>query len=83
MGREIHHIFPNSHGGWGIRREGDDKPFVNTDTKIKAIKIGLEISRRQDALVVLHEKEHRQFRAGNQPEIPFPFPFGAGAAVAR
>jgi len=83
MGREIHHISPNNHGGWGIRREGDEKPFVNTDTKIKAIKIGLEISRQKDTLVVIHEKEHRLFRANGQPEIPFPCPFGARETLAQ
>ena len=64
-------------------REGDEKPFVNTDTKIKAIKIGLEISRQKDTLVVIHEKEHRLFRANGQPEIPFPFPFGARETLAQ
>ena len=83
MERDIHHIIPNGHGGWGIRREGDEKPFVSTDTKIKAIKIGIEISRRQDTLVVIHEKEHRLYRPGSHPEIPFPFPFGPGEVFAQ
>jgi len=75
MAKEIHHIVPNDHGGWCIRREGEEKAFFNTDTKIKAIKIGIEISRKEDTLVVIHEKDQRLFRADGQPEIPFPFPF--------
>jgi len=76
MAKEIHHIVPNGHGGWSIRRDGEEKAFFNTDTKIKAIKIGIEISKNEDTLVVIHEKDQRLFRADGQPEIPFPFPFG-------
>lgn len=76
MAREIHHIFPNGHGGWCIRRHGEDKPIASTDTKIKAIKLGAELSRDTDGLVVLHEQERRICRPGTDPaEIPFPFPF--------
>ena len=76
MAREIHHIFPNGHGGWCIRRHGDENPIANTDTKIKAIKLGAELSRDTDGLVVLHEQQTRIGRPGAVPaEIPFPFPF--------
>ena len=76
MARETHHIFPNGHGGWCVRREGDATPLVSTDTKIKAIRIGIELSQQQDALVVIHEQETRSLRLGSAPvEIPFPFPF--------
>lgn len=76
MSKEIHHIFPNGHGGWCIRRDGDNKAFVTTDTKIKAIKIGIEISRHKDALVVIHDQDRQVVRTGSTPmAIPFPFPF--------
>ena len=76
MTREIHHIFPKGHGGWCIRRHGEEKPIASTDTKIKAIKLGAELSRDTDGLVVLHEKDRRIGRPGSLPaEIPFPFPF--------
>ena len=76
MAREIHHVFPNGHGGWCVRRDGDTTPIASTDTKIKAIKVGIELSKHRDALVVIHEQERRCFRLGSSPaEIPFPFPF--------
>lgn len=76
MERQTHHIFPNGHGGWFVRREGDATPIVNTDTKIKAIRIGIELSRHPDALVVTHAQERRSLRLGSVPAvIPFPFPF--------
>lgn len=76
MRRQTHHVFPNGHGGWFVRREGDAAPLVNTDTKIKAIRIGIELSRHPDALVVTHAQERRSLRLGSAPAvIPFPFPF--------
>ena len=76
MAREIHHIFPNGHGGWCVRRDGETTPVASTDTKIKAIKVGIALGRQQDALVVIHEQEKRSFRLGRPPaEVPFPFPF--------
>lgn len=76
MAREIHHIFPNGHGGWCVRRDGDATPLASADTKIKAIKLGIELSKQGDALVVIHEQERRSFRLGSTPAaIPFPFPF--------
>jgi hypothetical protein len=76
MARDIHHIFPNGHGGWCVRRDGDTRALANTDTKIKAIKIGIELSDQRDALVVIHAQERRSSRLGSTPaEIPFPFPF--------
>lgn len=81
MARETHHIFPNGHGGWFVRREGDTTPLVSTDTKIKAIRIGIELSRHPDALVVTHAQEGRSLRLGSAPAaIPFPFPFSDRAA---
>ena len=76
MARVIHHIFPNGHGGWCVRRDGEDSPVASTATKIQAIKIGAELSRHDDALVVVHEQERRIRRTDAAPaEIPFPFPF--------
>jgi hypothetical protein len=59
MTHRIHHIAPNGHGGWCIRRDGEEAPLLQTDTKIKAINIGMEISRKQDATMVIHEQGHR------------------------
>jgi hypothetical protein len=67
MTRHIHHITPNGHGGWCIRRDGDEAPLVQTDTKIKAINIGMEISRKQDSTMVIHEQGHRISRCHSPP----------------
>jgi hypothetical protein len=59
MTQRIHHITPNGHGGWCIRLDGDEAPLVQTDTKIKAINIGMDISRKQDSTMVIHAQERR------------------------
>lgn len=59
MTQRSHHITPNGHGGWCIRLDGDEAPLVHTDTKIKAINIGMEISRKHDSTMVIHEQGRR------------------------
>lgn len=69
MTQRIHHITPNGHGGWCIRLDGDEAPLVHTDTKIKAINIGMEISRKQDSTMVIHEQGRRISRCHSPPTI--------------
>ncbi|MEN8174316.1 MAG: DUF2188 domain-containing protein [Pseudomonadota bacterium] len=81
--QDVHHVLPNGHGGWCIKRDGCDEPLLNTSTKIQAIRIGSEMNRRQGISVVVHEPQRLVSRLDGNVGIPFPFPFAVLEATEK
>lgn len=72
MGRQTHHVVPNSEGGWNVRRGGSEKSSGHFDTKQEAVDRGREISRNQGTELVIHNRDGRISQSDSHGNDPCP-----------
>jgi len=72
MGRDEHHVVPNSDGGWDVKRSGSDRASRHFDTKHEAEHKGREISQNQKTELVIHNKDGKISRSDSHGNDPFP-----------
>lgn len=72
MGRDEHHVVPNSDGGWDVKRSGASKASRHLDTKREAEQVGREISKKQDTELIIHNKDGRISRSDSHGNDPCP-----------
>lgn len=70
-----HHVVPNGHGGWYVRRDDSEELCANTSTKMEAVCIARELSNLAGSVLFIHERSGR-FLGPTETGIPFPYPFG-------
>ncbi len=72
MSGNQHHVVPNPHGGWDVKRSGGEKASAHTETKQQAIDKGREISRNQQTELVIHNQDGRISGSDSHGHDPFP-----------
>ncbi len=68
-----HHVVPNGHGGWYVRRDDSDELCANTSTKMKAVCIGRELSNLEGSVLFIHERSGEPSPV--RKRYPFPVSF--------
>ncbi len=72
MARQTHHVVHNPNGGWDVKRGGETKAIVHTETKAEAEHIGRDISRNQGTEFIIHGLNSRIQRADSHGNDPYP-----------
>ena len=73
MPKTTQHVVPASGGGWNVKKGGADRATKHFDTKAPAIKYAIQISKKQGAELVIHNKDGRVANPnsyGNDPHPP-------------
>ncbi|WP_017662169.1 DUF2188 domain-containing protein [Baaleninema simplex] len=55
----IHHVIPNTSGGWAIKKEGESKEIKVFSNKEEAVKFAGVLSRQQDVKIIIHGRDGR------------------------
>lgn len=58
-GPDTHHVVPNPHGGWDVRRGGADRSSGHFETKQQAVDVGRDISRNAGTEFRIHNRDGR------------------------
>lgn len=70
--QKMHHVVPNTNGGWDVN-EGGGKPAINhCNTKLQAIEKAREISQNQRSELYLHGLDGRVQQKDIHGNDPFP-----------
>lgn len=72
MPRKSVHVTPAPQGGWNVKSGGASRAAVHTDHKADAVDRGREISRNQQAELVIHNKDGRISQSDSHEHDPFP-----------
>jgi len=72
MFRKSHHVVPNSHGGWDVKKSNSDKASGHFDTKQSAVDAGRIISQNQKTEFVIHNKDGRISQSDSHGSDPIP-----------
>lgn len=72
MAGKSHHVVPNPHGGWDVKRGGAQRASGHFDTKQEAVDSGRKISRNQKTEFVVHGANGRIQFADSHGNDPFP-----------
>ena len=74
MSKKSVHIVPNSvQGGWSVKKAGNQRASVNTNTKAEAVKMGRVMSQRSHSELIIHGKDgkiQKKDSHGNDPCPP-------------
>lgn len=72
MGRDEHHVVPNSDGGWDVKRSGAGKASIHTDIKQDAIERGRAISKNQRTEFIIHNRDGKIAHSDSHGNDPCP-----------
>jgi len=56
MTKRTHHVVPDSHGGWNVKKAGCSRASAHTQIKQQAVDIARQISRNQHTELVIHNQ---------------------------
>lgn len=70
--RKSHHLVPNPHGGWDVKKGGGKRSIKHFDTKKPAEKFGRNVSRNQKSEFVIHGKDGTIQRSDSHGKDPYP-----------
>ncbi len=57
MFKNSQHVVPNSSGGWSVKKSGSSKATQSFETQKEAISFGRQISKNQNAELIIHRKD--------------------------
>jgi hypothetical protein len=66
------HVTPHPNGGWQVKGAGNAKATVRTKTQSEAISIARQISRNQEAELLIHGTNGRIREKNSHGNDPFP-----------
>ncbi|CEG27366.1 DUF2188 domain-containing protein [Bacillus sp. B-jedd] len=53
------HVVPHDEEGWVVKREGQDKPEMTTDSRSEAVKEAKKLAEEAGTMAYIHNKEGR------------------------
>jgi len=71
--RKTHHVVPNPHGGWDVKKSNSKRASRHFPTKKEAEEWGRKVSKNQGTELVIHRKNgiiQRSDSHGNDPCPP-------------
>ena len=71
-GPKTHHVVPNPHGGWDVKKGGAKRASSHHDTKSDAIDAGRNVSRNQSTELRIHNKNGRISNSDSHGNDPYP-----------
>lgn len=71
-GPKSHHVVPNPHGGWDVKRGGASRASTHHETKQEAVDRGREISRNQGTEFRIHNRDGRIASSDSHGNDPNP-----------
>lgn len=71
-GPPTHHVVPNPHGGWDVRRGGASRASGHFETKREAVDRGREISQAAGTEFRIHNRDGRISRSDSHGGDPYP-----------
>ncbi|MBN4081088.1 DUF2188 domain-containing protein [Caldithrix abyssi] len=71
MLRKIHHVVPNTDGGWDIKKGGGERSIKHFDRKSSAVDFCREISRNQGTEFLIHGQDGSIQQLDSHRKDPF------------
>jgi len=71
-GPKTHHVVPNPHGGWDVKRGGAQRASSHHYTKQDAVDSARQVSRNQGTELRIHNKDARIATSDSHGHDPHP-----------
>lgn len=73
MAQKSNHVVPSKSDGWAVKKSGSVKASRNFDTKVKAVKYAIELSKNEKTELYIHKANgmiQNRNSYGNDPNPP-------------